>query len=287
MFRDQGGNSMKFDLVKDARRKGPLIVAHRGVSGGNIPCNTIAAFDAALLQGADMIELDVSRSLDGTLYVFHPGMEWPQLLSEKRISELHDEEVAQLRFVNQDNTPTQFRVSRLEDVLRHLKGRCYINIDKFWEHVGPIMEVVRSLDMTDQILAKAAYSESVVRETMRLAPEVNFMLILYEKDDYTEDMLKLKEEGKLNYVGAELVFKRESSEFATQEYIGRMHDKGLVVWSNAIVYNYKDVLSAGHNDDVSVSHDPELGWGWLVDKGYDFIQTDWPMPLKMFMTVRK
>ena len=61
-----------FDLVRDARQK-TLLVAHRGISGGNIPCNTIAAFDAALADGADMIELDVSRSLDGTLYVFHGG----------------------------------------------------------------------------------------------------------------------------------------------------------------------------------------------------------------------
>lgn len=38
-----------------------LIAAHRGIAGGNIPCNTIAAFDAALYQGADMIELDVAE----------------------------------------------------------------------------------------------------------------------------------------------------------------------------------------------------------------------------------
>ena len=74
-----------FDLVRDARQK-TLLVAHRGISGGNIPCNTIAAFDAALADGADMIELDVSRSLDGTLYVSRDGQpymvfchEWVQI----------------------------------------------------------------------------------------------------------------------------------------------------------------------------------------------------------------
>ncbi len=276
---------MKFDLITDARQR-TLITAHRGVSAGNIPCNTIAAFDGALHQGADMIELDVTKSLDGTLYVFHPGMEKPHLGSDRLITDMHDDEVAALRFVNQDNTPTQFRVNRFEEVLRHLKGRCYINVDKFWDNVGPIMEVIRSLDMADQILAKSAYSNRVIEETQRMAPEINFMLILYEKDLYTDDMLKLKREGKLNYVGVEAVFKTEASEFAHKEYIRSMHDKGLIVWGNSIVYNYKDVLAAGHNDDISISHDPDLGWGWLLDHGFDVIQTDWPLPLKMYMTGR-
>ena len=50
----------------------PLIAAHRGVCGGNIPGNTLEAFEAALAQGAGVIELDVSQSADGELFVFHP-----------------------------------------------------------------------------------------------------------------------------------------------------------------------------------------------------------------------
>ena len=59
---------MNFDLQREALSR-TLITAHRGVTGGNIPGNTLAAFDAALLQGADMIELDVSNSIDGELFV--------------------------------------------------------------------------------------------------------------------------------------------------------------------------------------------------------------------------
>ena len=43
-----------------------------GVCGGNIPGNTLEAFEAALAQGAGVIELDVSQSADGELFVFHP-----------------------------------------------------------------------------------------------------------------------------------------------------------------------------------------------------------------------
>ncbi len=48
----------------------PLIIAHRGASA-YAPENTLAAFDLAHRQGADMIELDVQRSADGVLVVFH------------------------------------------------------------------------------------------------------------------------------------------------------------------------------------------------------------------------
>lgn len=47
-----------------------LIVAHRGCSG-SAPENTLAAFQMAAAQGADMIELDVRMSQDGELVVIH------------------------------------------------------------------------------------------------------------------------------------------------------------------------------------------------------------------------
>ena len=47
-----------------------LVIAHRGASA-YAPENTLRAFALAHAQGADMIELDVHRSADGELFVFH------------------------------------------------------------------------------------------------------------------------------------------------------------------------------------------------------------------------
>ncbi|MBQ6935168.1 MAG: hypothetical protein IJN49_01340, partial [Clostridia bacterium] len=66
---------MKFDY-REAAKKNILVVAHRGVSAGNIPCNTLPAYEIALKQGADVIEMDVDMSADGQLVVFHPGREF-------------------------------------------------------------------------------------------------------------------------------------------------------------------------------------------------------------------
>ena len=50
----------------------PRIIAHQG-SSIQLPPNTIEAFQLALDQGADIIELDIWRSKDGTWVVIHDG----------------------------------------------------------------------------------------------------------------------------------------------------------------------------------------------------------------------
>jgi glycerophosphoryl diester phosphodiesterase len=47
-----------------------LVIAHRGASA-YAPENTMAAFELAARQGADMCELDVQPTADGALAVFH------------------------------------------------------------------------------------------------------------------------------------------------------------------------------------------------------------------------
>lgn len=272
---------MTFDLKHDALSR-TLIAAHRGVFGGNIPGNTPAAFDGALMQGADMIELDVSISADGELFVFHPDKEPIFLHSDKYLWQLPASEIRKLHFYNSDGDRTQFPLSTFDEILEHLKGRCYINVDKFKDNPEPITRAIRRHNMMDQILVKSKPKEDVTRMLEELAPDVNYMLVIKEKDEYTDSILK----RNVNYIGAEVLFTTEASEVASAEYIQRMHDKNLIVWANAIVYNYLDVLAAGHNDDISVPGNMDAGWGWLLDKGFDIIQTDWPMMLKHYINTR-
>lgn len=48
----------------------PFVIAHQGASG-LYPSNTLAAFRGAVEAGADIIELDVTYTLDGVLVVSH------------------------------------------------------------------------------------------------------------------------------------------------------------------------------------------------------------------------
>ena len=73
-----------------------LAAAHRGVSGANVPCNTKLAFNIAVAQGADIVELDVSKSRDGKLFVFHPGMEKAHLNIDCSLSEMTASEIEKM-----------------------------------------------------------------------------------------------------------------------------------------------------------------------------------------------
>ena len=57
----------------------------------------------------------------------------------------------------------------------------------------------------------------------------------------------------------------------------KLRDKGLVLWGNALLYSDAVPLAAGHSDDISLLDDPAKGWGWLAEKGFDIIQTDWTL----------
>ncbi len=265
--------------IREAAADHVLVAAHRGSAAGNIPCNTLAAYEIALRQGADIVELDVAKTADGELFVFHPGMEFPHLRLEKHLSDITAGEVEKLRFVNVDGTPTAHPISRLDEALDLLKGRCYVNIDKFWTAIPEITAAVRRHNMQREVIVKTNAEPKWFDLVEELAPDLPYMPIIRKEDTLTESLFR----RKLSYIGAEVLFTDESDSVASPEYIRFMHDKGLILWGNAIVYNYKDVLAAGHSDDVSLTDDPEKGWGWLARRGFDIIQTDWTLPAVLFL----
>lgn len=269
---------MKFDLRETARDH-KIIVAHRGVAGGNIPCNTMAAYEIALKQGADMIETDLNMTADGELVIFHPKMEPHHFCKNVSIPEMSWEEVKELRYVNLDDTPTQFGVVRFDDLLENFKDRCYINIDKFWGNPEAIYRAVKRHGMIDQILVKSSLSEEVLTVLETVAPELPFMPIVRETHPEHEALMK----RNINYVGVEVLFKKDDSGLASEEFFDKMHRDGKLVWVNSIIYNYKTQLAGGHSDDSALCDSMEYGWGWLGDRDFDLIQTDWPLMLINFL----
>lgn len=268
-------------IFENTREK-PILCAHRGISGGNIPCNTLAAFKAALYQGAEMIELDVSKAKDGKFFIFHPGMEVPHMKTHKRIPFINSNRVSKLRFYNFDDTETQFGVEKLEDVLDFLKGKCYINVDKFWIDIEGISAVIRKCGVEKQVVVKTGIKDRYINDIKKYASDFMYLPVIRDEDKITDSLVS---QG-INCVGAEILFDKESAPVISDEYIESMHNKGRVVFMNSIVYNYKDVLSAGHNDDTAISEDMDKGWGWLIDKKADIIQTDWCSLLKQYMDTR-
>ena len=268
------------DIYQNRQELGrPFLVAHRGVYGANIPCNTLESYNIAVAQGADVVEIDVSKSKDGKFFVFHPGMEAQFLKSDKLIPELTYEEVKKLRLYNYDGVLTHYEIPELKDVFALLKDKVYINVDKYWNDVKGITEEIRKCGVEKQVIVKSNEDEKVIAEIKKYAPDLMYMCIVRNKDTITD---KLCQYG-LNVIGEEVLFSDLSAEVFSDEYINSMHAKQKLVWVNPIIYNEKDIIAASLTDDLSLICGEDKGWGELIEKNVDFIQTDWLMPLRSYI----
>ena len=269
---------MHFNL-HDSAQEHILIVAHRGVAGGNIPCNTIASYEIALKQGADMLEVDVTKSADGELFLFHPGMEPVHLNEPVHLEELPYSTIRQMQLTNGDRTKTQFTICSFDEVLERFKNRCYINVDKFWSNPKEICDAIKRHNMEDQILIKSPMDDTVFKILDRELPKLAFMPIVSKSHPYHDALLK----SSVNYVGVEALFADDQEYLASDEFMEQMHNDNILVWVNSIIYDYRYQLSGLHSDDTALTKSEDEGWGWLADKGFDFIQTDWPLMLRNYL----
>lgn len=260
----------------------PFLAAHRGVCGSNIPPNTLLAYQIALDCGADVVEIDVSKSKDGKYFVFHPGMEPRYIGCGKYLWELTAKEIEKLPLLNCDGAPTHYRIPSLQDVFALLKGKAYINVDKFWTDIPGITDEIRKAGVEKQVIVKTYTDEQSLSAVETYAPDFMFMPMVRKTDNTTESLLL----RNLHFIGNEVLFETERDEVIQEKYIADLHAKGLLVWLNSILYNEADIVSAGHTDDISLEKGGRCGWGWLADRGADFIQTDWLTEVKAFLRER-
>mgnify|MGYP004664156145 FL=1 len=269
-------------LSQKLAQKKCLIAAHRGSWGGNITQNTVGAYKAALQMGADIVETDVNATTDGVLYSFHDGNEQRVFGVEKSIRQMDSKEVENYHPINTCNELTAARINRLTEVLDFLSHGELLNIDRAWNIIPQLLEVLdRYPNAKYQVVIKAPLKAKAAYEYLNAHPvKYMFMPICYSFED-VEAALSYPD---LNVVGCEIIAFDEQMELFSDESIQRIHDRNLFVWVNAVTLGDVGIrpLYAKLDDDVSVLEDPSLGWGKLFEKKIDVMQTDWPALLYQY-----
>jgi len=250
-----------------------LIAVHRGSSMGNIIENTLPAFYAAMQSGADILEIDVVRSSDGKYYLFHDGNERRLLGQEINIREMDSAFIDSLNYRNNIGQVVNYKVEKLENVLTSLKGSgMLLNLDRSWDDWDTLLPFLDKFDMADQIILKSPVNQSCLSILEQHPVKYSYMPII-KKIDEIDEVLSYQD---INLTGMELIAKDKDSVFFQDNIISGIKERELFIWLNAIVLNHKDVLYAKYDDDQSIIKGPAYGWGKLVEKGCDIIQTDWP-----------
>lgn len=113
--------------------KRPMIVAHRG-SSGLAPENTIAALRKGVGAGADMVEIDVQRTRDDQVIVFHDHVLGRTTNGVGRVDARTLEEIQLLDAGSwMGGEYAGERVPLLREALDFLRGKAYVNIElKKW-----------------------------------------------------------------------------------------------------------------------------------------------------------
>ncbi|WP_300362384.1 glycerophosphodiester phosphodiesterase family protein [Fusobacterium sp.] len=270
---------MKKDFYKELEEKGFLIAAHRGSFGGSVIDNTELSSKVALAMGADIVEMDVIKSTDEVLYAFHDGEEPRRFGIEENIKTLSSKEIDELDYKNVLGEKTGQRVNRLEDLLLSLKGKCFINLDRSWDYLKEVFELVKKLEMEDQIIIKTHPTDEAFDFLTKNENKLMYMVIASKKEDVLKFMVP-----EINMVAAELLFESEDSEVIENEFLNYLKNKNIKIWINSITLGSRFNLSAHYDDNLSILNDGE-GWRWLIDKGVDIIQTDWPALVKNYRNV--
>lgn len=268
------------NLLAKAQKNKILIAAHRGTVGGNIVQNTIPAYINSLLHGADIIEVDAAKTVDDVFFAFHDGQEHMVLGISENIKSLTSKQVLEGTVINNIGHKISQKVETLDNVLKYFKGKdCLINIDRSWFYWEEIITFLNKYDMIDQIILKSPVEKQYLDTLANSKKEFMYMPIVKTEEEL--DMVLGYD--NINLVALELIFNSEDHPLVNTELIKKLHEKNLLLWVNAITLDDKPKLSAYFGDNTSILNSCDNGWGWLINRGFDVIQTDWPMLLKKYV----
>lgn len=149
----------------------PLVIAHRGASAYE-PENTLRAFDLAIKQGAQMIELDLHLTRDNRVVVIHDATLDHTTNLTGRVNQLS------LADVKRADAGKGERVPTLEETLdlTHGKVRLYLEV-KDPDAAGETLRLIRDRRCQDEVMI-ASFDIELMRRLGKEVRDIELGIIL-------------------------------------------------------------------------------------------------------------
>jgi glycerophosphoryl diester phosphodiesterase len=143
----------------------PLVIAHRGVHNTGLTENTMAAFQAAIDAGADMIELDVRRTGTGELAILHDHAIGNVALDSCSLDEFE--------------TQTGFRPPLLSEVLDWANSKIGLDVElKEDGYIEQLVPLLLDFACSDSDLIVTSFLDPVLTALHERAPALRLGLLL-------------------------------------------------------------------------------------------------------------
>ncbi|RWK54493.1 glycerophosphodiester phosphodiesterase family protein [Mesorhizobium sp.] len=256
--------------------------------------NSIAALEASIALGAEIVEVDVRRSKDGQFVVMHDS--WLDRTTNCK-GEVIKRTVAELKtcrlVIEGTGAVTDEPISTLREMLMATRDRILVNIDNKLDvdSLAGMIAVARDLGMAEQVIVKEnlwnpARITTVKAAMAAIGSGFQFMPII--ADDAVRDAgFAEKVSGAFSPRAVEMINWRDGAETLTETggplFSPRMRAAAIRgdwhIWANtyAIVNKPGGFLSGGRGDELAVFASlPRETYGFWAERGATIIQTDEP-----------
>lgn len=252
-----------------------LIVAHRGLWGGNVIQNTRQAALLAKRAGADIVEIDISRSSDGIYYLFHDEAS-PYLLQDKIVlGDLTSSEIRELEYYNARQSLSGYKIEKLSDFLDWLPINILVNIDLAWKYFDDpaLYEIIETSGKRDQIYFKSSPKDDHLKYFEEMSRGMHYVPIIFEQADIQRCHADYPD---LNILGYEFIVKDENTDLWEPGFLEKLGGDQKLLIANS-EYVAKDfIIYNNWNDDTALFNQEEDTWGKTLGTGINTIMTDWP-----------
>lgn len=234
------------------------VIAHRG-DHVIYPENTLAAYNEAIKNGVDYVEIDLRTTKDGQLVSMHDATVDRMTDGKGKVSDLTLAEIEALHVKSKDSTDKAiYRVPTFEEILTLCKGKIYIYIDYKQADAAQTYSVLKAYGMENQVLVYINYPKQFV-DWRKIDPAMPLMVSMPGN---------IKDEATLKAFVDKV--KPDILDGGWDEYTAQLvaaaKSFNLVVWP--------DIQSRTETAD----------WNAALAKGFNGLQTDHPAALVRFLT---
>ncbi len=271
-------------LCKVEPQKTILVASHRG-DWQVAPENSMAAFRAAIRAGVAIIETDVRLTKDNQCVLLHDATLDRTTNGWGALADVTLEEVQSLRLRDALGTLTYERIPTLREALLLVKQHnVYLYLDKVSVNNGEVIPFVltlaREVDALQHLIFVLNWPYDKVRAVFKddLA-HVQICPVISDDipglTDYVETWLTKASPFAFQ-------FRFDSLERQSFKLLPRI----LKTPSRAFIAATWATHTAGHDDTLSLTTNPEAGWGWLIQRGFTMIETNHPRALLHYLSTR-
>ncbi len=238
--------------------EGKILTVVHGCSGfityrNTIPPNTIVAAQRSLAEHADAVEMDVQRSADGALVVFHDGELEKQTTCSGCVGEMDWAALQDCRYKTRHNTlDGVYKLPLLDSMLAAIvatqpQGLLFLNT----KHDSPcdpgnvpgayanfakeLVGCIRQYGVSDRVIVESMSAE-FLREVRNIAPELK---LLFDDEDFERGMEIVRENG---FLGLAI-----SNGIVTEAQVRQAHAAGywLGIWGVKVMADTRKAVQKG------------------------------------------